>query len=286
MPKETPHVSPFEQIKKLNEYGEEFWSARELAKILEYTEYGKFKPTIKKAEIACANSRQKVTDHFAHVSEMVMIGSGAKRRVANVYLSRYACYLIIENADPSKEIVALGQTYFALQAFKQENLERFEDMSEERRRLFLRDQLVSHTQILAETASEAGVISKDDFAIFQEHGYQGLYGGEKIADIQQRKKLEPQQNVVDYMGSVELAANLFRSTLTEAKLKKEAISDKDTANEAHYMVGMEVRETIKRIDGTLPENLPTPKESTAELRGKESKLLQPRKRPKNQRGET
>jgi DNA-damage-inducible protein D len=277
MREETLHVSPFEQIKQVNDEGQEFWSARELAKVLGYTRYDKFQNAIQKAEVACVNSRQAVEDHMSRVRRMISTGKGARREVEDVYLSRYACYLIIENADPSKEIVALGQTYFAVQAYKQEELERFEDMSEERRRLFLRDQLLSHTQILAQTASGAGVITKMDFAIFQEHGYRGLYGGEKIADIQQRKGLKQEQDVMDFMGSVELAANLFRSTLTEAKLKIDQVSDKATANETHFKVGVEVRETIKRIDGTLPENLPTPSQSISELRGDEGKLLKPEK---------
>ncbi len=173
----TPGISPFESIRRVNEEGFEYWSARGLAKILGYTEYGKFTNAIQKAEAACENSGQKITDHFAHVSEMVSIGSKAKRRVEDVHLSRYACYLLVQNADPSKDIVALGQTYFAIQTRRQEQADELAALSEDQRRIYLRGQLTDHNRQLAEAASHAGVIKPLDFAIFQDHGYMGLYGG-------------------------------------------------------------------------------------------------------------
>ena len=259
--KKLNHVqgSIFESIKKTHESGNEFWSAREIAKTLGYLEYRNFLPVIGKAQEACLNSGQKVADHFVDMHEMVQIGSGAQREVQDVRLSRYACYLIVQNADPSKPIVALGQTYFAVQTRKQEILEQTDYQSlktEDEKRIFLRNQLKVHNKQLAGAAKNAGVITPIDYAIFQDHGYQGLYGGLTSKAIHQQKGLNKGQQILDHMGSTELAANLFRATQTEEKLKRDQVQDKQAAHQTHYEVGRKVRKTIEDIGGTMPEDLP------------------------------
>lgn len=276
------HLSPFEAIRRIAEEGQEYWSARELGKLLGYTEYRKFKNAIQKAEIACENSGQVVVDHFAHVSEMVAIGSGAKRGVEDVFLSRYACYLLVENADPSKPIVALGQAYFAVQTRRQElaDLE-LTTLPEDQKRLILRSEMSIFNSKLAEAAQAAGVIEALDFAIFQDHGYKGLYGL-KAQEIHARKGLKKGQHILDFMGSEELASNIFRAAQTDAKLRRDQVQGKEEANRTHYQVGSEVRRTIQRLGGTTPENLPTPKESIKELEQKERKRLKPGPEEKEQ----
>jgi DNA-damage-inducible protein D len=269
----TEPASPFESIRKESEDGVEYWSARDLARILGYARWDKFKNAIQKAEIACENSGQAVEDHFSRVGNMVQIGSGAQRRIEDFRLSRYACYLVIQNADPSKEIVALGQTYFAVQTRRQEQADEIAGLTEEQKRLYLRGQLTSHNRQLAEAASMAGVVQGIDFAIFQDHGYAGLYGGMRARDIHARKGLKKSQQILDHMGSEELAANLFRATQTDAKLRRESIQGKDKANQTHYEVGRKVRQTIEELGGTLPEELPTPDESIQQLQTKEKKRL-------------
>lgn len=216
----------FENIKHKNEYGQEYWSARELYKILEYTEYNKFEPTIVKAKTACENSNNLISEHFAQVSEMFQIGNGAHRKFANYHLSRYACYLIVQNADPTKQTVALGQTYFAVKTMQQELIENFTTLSEEEKRLATRNEMKFHNKALADAAHNAGVIKPIDYAIFQNCGYQGLYGGLGRKEIHQNKGLTKNQNILDHMGSTELAANLFRATQTEEKLRNENIKTK------------------------------------------------------------
>ncbi len=269
----APHVSPFEVIRRESEDGSEYWSARDLARILNYTEYGKFRNAIQKAEEACQNSGEAVSDHFAHVGGMIETGKGAKRKVEDVRLSRYACYLIVQNADPSKPIVALGQTYFAVQTRRQEIADELAGLTEDQRRLYLRGQLADHNRQLAEAASQAGVVKPIDFAVFQDHGYMGLYGGLKARDIHARKGLKKNQQIPDHMGSTELAANLFRATQTEEKIRREGIKGKDKANRTHFQVGQKVRQTIEELGGTMPEDLPTPKESIQQLQQKEQKRL-------------
>lgn len=242
----------FEEIKRTNEYQSEYWSARQLAKALEYSEFRHFQPVIAKAKEACKNSGQSVKDHFEDVLDMVEIGSSASREVNDVRLSRYACYLVVQNADPSKEIVALGQTYFAIQTRKQEVQEQ---LIEDQKRLFLRGEVTTHNKHLAETASKAGV---KNYAVFTNYGYMGLYGGLKVQDIHRLKKLKKSQKILDHMGSEELAANLFRATQTDAKIKREEIQGEARANQAHHDVGKKVRETIRELGGTMPEKLPTP----------------------------
>jgi DNA-damage-inducible protein D len=253
------HHSIFESIRQFDENGDEYWSSRQLWKILEYTEYRHFIPVIEKAKIACKNSNQDVLSHFEDILEMVQIGLGVERPLDSVKLSRYACYLIVQNADPSKDVVAHGQTYFAVQTRIAEikQMEEYNRLStEEGKRLFLRDELSKHNIQLAEAAKDAGVIEPRDYAIFQNHGYQGLYGGLGAQDIHKRKGLKKSQKILDHMGSAELAANLFRATQAEEKLRREQIKGKSKANATHFEVGAKVRKTIKELGGTMPENLP------------------------------
>jgi DNA-damage-inducible protein D len=225
------HISPFERIRQTAEDGSEYWSARDLAPVLDYTQWRNFEQAIERAIRACRNSGQDPADHFAEVSKMIPTGKGARRKVKDYQLSRYACYLIIQNADPEKEIVALGQTYFAVQTRRQEvsDAELLAGLNEDQRRLYLRGQLADHNRQLSEAANQAGVVTTQDFAIFHDHGYMGLYGGLRAQDIHQRKNLQRGQQILDHMGATELAANLFRATQTEEKLRREQISTKDEA---------------------------------------------------------
>ncbi len=249
----------FERIKRLNDTENEFWSARELGRVLEYSEFRHFKPVIERAKEACKNSGINVLDHIEDILDMVPIGSGAERELEDVRLSRYACYLIVQNADSTKEIVALGQTYFAVQTRLQEiqQMQAYQRLkTEDEKRKFLREEMSLHNKQLAEAAKDAGVVEPLDYAIFQNHGYQGLYGGLTAKDIHSRKGLKKSQQILDHMGSTELAANLFRATQTEEKLRREEIKGKNRANQAHFEVGAKVRKTIEDIGGTMPENLP------------------------------
>lgn len=267
--------SIFEELKKINEFGEEYWSARDFFKILDYSDWRKFFNVIEKAKISCKNSKQNDLDHFVRVDKMVNIGSGAQRDIGDLQLSRYACYLIVQNADPSKKVVALGQTYFAIQTRKQEIQEskEFQKLeSEEEKRLFLRDEMKKHNMYLASAAKEAGVVTGLDYAIFQEHGYKGLYGGLGAKDIHHKKGLKKSQQILDHMGSTEIAANLFRATQTEEKLKRENIYGKSEANKVHKEVGAKVRQTIRELGGTMPEDLPV-EESIKKLESKAKKVL-------------
>lgn len=254
------NLSTFEQIKKIDENGSEFWSARDLGKVLDYLEYRNFKPVIERAKEACVNSGEKVENHFVEFHEMVRIGSGAERRFDDgIKLSRYACYLIVQNADPAKEVVAFGQTYFAVQTRIQEiqKMDEYNRLSsEDEKRLFLRNEMVKHNIHLAAAAKDAGVIKPLDYAIFQNHGYMGLYGGLDAKGIHSIKGLKKSQQILDHMGSTELAANLFRATQTEEKLKNDNIKGKINANKTHFEVGAKVRKTIQELGGTMPENLP------------------------------
>lgn len=240
----------FEEIKRINEHQSEYWSARQLAKALSYKDYRNLETVLKKAKEACKNSGQSVKDHFGDVTEMIKIGKNALRQVSDVHLSRYACYLVMQNADPTKEVVALGQTYFAIQTRKQEVQEQ---LIEDQKRVFLREEITAHNKHLATTATKVGV---KNYGMFTNYGYMGLYGGLKVQDIHKRKKLKKSQKVLDHMGSEELAANLFRTTQTDAKIKREEIAGEARANQAHFEVGKKVRKTIKELGGTMPENLP------------------------------
>lgn len=242
----------FETIKRIDDNGAEYWSSRALAKALEYTDYRKFLNVIDKAKISCQNSSEVIHNHFVHVDEMVPIGSGAERPVDTIYLSRYACYLIVQNSDPTKVVVAKGQTYFTIQTRRQE---RTDTLIEDNKRVFLREEMKKHNMELSKTAAQAGV---ENYAIFQNSGYKGLYGGLISQDIHKRKGLKKSQQILDHMGSEELAANLFRATQTDAKIKRENIKGESSANLAHFEVGQKVRNTIANLGGTMPENLPSP----------------------------
>ena len=283
----------FEDIRQTTKEGVEYWSARNLQKVLEYTSWDKFKVVIQKAFKACEQSGNPVSDHFSQVGKMVKIGMGVERHVPDYdyRLTRYACYLIVQNGDSSKPVIAKGQTYFAIQTRRQELADDkvFQQLDEDKQRLLLRNELKEHNKQLVESASRAGVKSGLDFSIFQNHGYQGLYGGLGAKDIHQRKHLKKGQKILDYMGSTELAANLFRATQTEEKLRRENIKSKAKANQTHHEVGGQVRKTIKSLGGTMPENLPTPEDSIKALEKNQKKHLERGKQKKkiisNKKGE-
>lgn len=242
----------FETIKRKNDNDAEFWSARELGNILGYSEYRHFLPVIEKAKEACINSNQPINEHFEDYIDMIKIGHGAERPISDIKLSRYAGYLVMQNADPSKEIVALGQTYFAIQTRRQEIQDQ---MIEDAKRLDLREEITAHNKHLAEAASMAGV---RNYGTFTNYGYMGLYGGKTMQEIHHKKGLKKSQKILDFMGSEELAANLFRATQTDAKIRREQIKGEALANQTHFKVGQKIRETIKELGGTMPENLQTP----------------------------
>ena len=263
----------FENIKHFDENGNEFWYARELQKALEYTEYGKFLPVIEKAIEACRKTGFDEGNHFAHVSEMVRIGSGAERKMDSYKLSRYACYLIVMNGDPRKEVIALGQTYFAVKTRQKEISDSAAQLSEDEKRLAIRDEVTIRNKFLASSAKAAGVETPVDYAVFQNRGYQGLYNGLGMKDIHKRKGLKKNEQILDHMGATELASNWFRITQTDDKLRRENIKGKEKANETHYAVGKKVRQTIAELGGTMPENLPTPKISAKKLKQERKKAI-------------
>jgi len=271
----TQHHQNFESLKQLTEDGMEFWFARDLQVVLDYNSWNKFEAVIKKAIVACDNSGQHTADHFSHVGKMVQIGSGAERKVKDYKLSRYACYLIVQNADSSKPVIANGQTYFAIQTRRKELEDDtgFQQLSEDQKRLMLRNELAEHNKHLAAAAKDAGVESGLDYAIFQNHGYKGLYGGLDAKGIHQHKGLKKSHKILDHMGSTELAANLFRATQTEEKLKRDSVKGKQQANQTHHEVGAKVRQTIQELGGTMPEDLPTPDKGIPQLKSTQKKLV-------------
>lgn len=268
------HHATFESIRHMDDEGNEFWLARQLATVLDYSQYRHFLPVVERAREACRNSGQAVEDHIEDVLTMVDIGSGAKRRVEDVRLSRYACYLIVQNGDPSKTVIANGQTYFAMQTRRQELADdvKFAQLSEDDKRLAIRNELATHNKYLAAAAQQAGVETGVEFAIFQDHGYKGLYGGLGHKEIHARKGLKKSQKILDHMGSTELAANLFRATQTEEKLRRDKVQGKAQANKTHFEVGRKVRQTIKELGGTMPENLPKPQNSIQQIESAKKKL--------------
>ena len=266
--KPIAHISPFERIKRVNDAGIEYWSSRDFAGVLGYTDYRNFEQVVRKARMACFNSGQRVEDHFVDITEMIEIGKGGMREVAVTLLSRYACYLVVQNADPAKDSVAMGQTYFAVQTRRQELTDQ---AIEDERRLLLRGEMRQHNAQLADAARGAGVIEPFDYAIFQNHGYMGLYGGLTADGIHLRKGLKKGQQILDHMGSTELAANLFRATQTEEKLRRERVKGKDNANRTHREVGAKVRQTIRELGGTMPEEL-SPAESIKKLESRRKAL--------------
>ena len=260
----------FERIKYISKSGTEYWYGRELQVALDYTEWRNFQLVIQKAKQACEASGISVSDHFVDVNKMIPLGKGAQREVEDTAMTRYACYLVMQNADSSKEIVANGQTYFAIQTRRQEVADR-DAAIEASKRIAIRTELATHNAQLADAAKDAGVIEPLDYAIFQNEGYKGLYGGLTAKDIKARKRLPESQQILDHMGSEELAANLFRATQTEAKLRREGIKGKTNAGLAHKEVGEKVRQTIKDLGGTMPEDLPTPEKSIQKLKQEQRK---------------
>ena len=224
---------------------------------------------------SCRQSKNDVNSHFVEVNKMVSLGSGTQRQVDDYMLSRYACYLIVMNGDPRKQVIALGQTYFAVKTRQQELVDNYDELSEDQKRLAIRAEMKRHNKQLADAAHGAGVETPQEYAIFQNYGYMGLYGGLKASDIKRRKGLGKNENILDHMGSTELAANLFRATQTEEKLRRDHVHGKDQANDTHYMVGKKVRKTIEELGGTMPEDLPTPEKSIKQLQSEQDK---PRKK--------
>ncbi len=272
---EAQHHATFEDIRHLDEAGNEYWLARQLARVLDYSQYRHFLPVMERAREACRNSGQRAEDHMEDILTMVEIGSGARREVDDVRLSRYACYLIVQNGDPGKPVIANGQTYFALQTRRQELADdrKFAQLSEDEKRLSIRNELAEHNKHLAAAANDAGVDTPLDYAIFQDHGYKGLYGGLGAKDIHTRKGLKKSQKILDHMGSTELAANLFRATQTEEKLRRDNVRGNTRANQTHFEVGRKVRQTIQELGGTMPEQLPKPDSSIQQIESAKKKQL-------------
>ena len=261
----------FEKIKHVDEIGLEYWCARELMKVLEYTQWRNFKKVIDKAIISCELSKNNIKYHFAEVSKTIIMPKNAQKMVQDYKLSRYACYLIVQNANPSKEVVALGQTYFAVQTRKMElTEEEFLKLSEDDRRLYSRINVANKNLMLLDSAKNAGV---KNYGKFNNYGYMGLYNGETANDIALRKGINENDDILDYMGSEELGANLFRITQTEAKLKKDKINNEEKACNTHFIVGKAVRNTIETLGGTMPEDLPTPDKSIKEIEKEKLKQI-------------
>ena len=261
----------FEDIKHIDENGNDYWLARELQSVLGYHQWRSIDDLIERAKTACKESKHNIDDHFAVQRKMVEIGSKTKRQVLDYKLSRYACYLIVMNGNPKKEIIALGQTYFAIQTRKQELTEKeYSELTEDEKRIYRRNQARKGNFNLNKTAVNSGV---KDLARFHNAGYKGLYNGETADDIFKRKKLRYREDILDNMGSEELADNIFRIAQTDAKLKRDNVDNEYTANLVHYEVGKEVRNSIKKLGGTMPENLPTPNRSLKELE-KDNKKIQ------------
>lgn len=264
------YTSPFDSIKQLDDEGNEYWYARDLQGVLEYSEWRNFFKVVEKAKIACESSSNLVSMHFVDVNKMVEIGNNTLREVDDIKLTKYACYLIAMNGDPRKEVIALAQTYFAVKTHEQEQLEL---QKEDSLRLQIRQDIKEHNISLAEAANQAGIKEPKDYAIFQNEGYKGLYGGLGVKQIHAKKGLKKSQKILDHMGSTELAANLFRATQTDEKLRREGIKGKENANKVHHDVGAKVRQTIKELGGTMPEDLDTPKKSIQQIKKESQKKL-------------
>lgn len=259
----------FDDIRHIDELGNEYWEARELMIALGYSKWGNFKKVIDKSKISCNISNNNVNDHFADVGKTVPMPSGAKPKIIEDYkLSRYACYLIVQNSDPRKKAVALGQTYFAIQTRKMEiTEEEYSKLSEDEKRLYTRINVKNKNKYLFDTAKKAGV---SNYGRFNDYGYRGLYAGETAKQIAKRKGIDPtKEDILDYMGSTELAANLFRITQTDEVLKNKKVNNEDEACKTHHTVGQAVRQTIRKIGGTMPEKMPTPEKSIKEIEKEE-----------------
>ena len=262
--------SPFESIKQIDNDGNEYWFARDLQEVLEYSEWRNFSKIIEKAKNACETSGHRVQSEFVDTNKLVDVGANLQRSIQDIVLSRYACYLIAMNGDPRKEVIALAQTYFAVKTHEQEQLELQKEDSLRRQ---IRQDIKEHNISLAEAANQAGIKEPRDYAIFQNEGYKGLYGGLGVKQIHARKGLKKSQKILDHMGSTELAANLFRATQTDEKLRREGIKGKPQANKVHHDVGAKVRQTIKELGGTMPEDLDTPTKSIQQIKKERQKKL-------------
>lgn len=262
--------SPFESIKQIDNDGNEYWFGRDLQEVLEYSEWRNFSKIIEKAKNACETSGHRVQSEFVDTNKLVDVGANLQRSIQDIVLSRYACYLIAMNGDPRKEVIALAQTYFAVKTHEQEQLEL---QKEDSLRLQIRQDIKEHNISLAEAANQAGIKEPRDYAIFQNEGYKGLYGGLGVKQIHARKGLKKSQKILDHMGSTELAANLFRATQTDEKLRREGIKGKPQANKVHHDVGAKVRQTIKELGGTMPEDLATPTKSIQQIKKERQKKL-------------
>ena len=261
----------FEDIKHIDEVGNEYWHARELQVALEYKRWDKFCKVIENAKITCKKSKYAVSNHFSHLGKMINLGKGGKRKVEDYKLSRYACYLIVQNGDSRKKMIALGQTYFAIQTRKQELSEKeYSMLTEDEKRFYQRNLTRKGNYSLNMVARNVGVRNFDKF---HNAGYKGLYGGETANDIARRKKLRYREDILDNMNEDELVANLFRINQTKQKLLKDKVQGENNASDIHYEVGKKVRKAIKDIGGTMPENLPTPEKSLKELEKENKKLI-------------
>ncbi len=270
-------IADFEAAGQVDDAGNEFWFARDLQQLLGYGKWEHFSSVVEKAKASCIQSGHPVEDHFPGVGKMVAIGSGATREIEDIALSRYASYLVAQNGDSRKQPVAFAQTYFAIQTRRQEVREQedsdnFTPLPEDEKRLLLREEIKAHNKALASAAKDAGVVSPVEFAVFQTHGYKGLYGGLDVNGIRSQKGLKKTAKILDHMGSTELAANLFRATQTEEKLKRENVKGKSAANKTHHEVGRKVRQTIAEIGGTMPEDLPAA-EDIAKIEKKRQKQI-------------
>lgn len=262
----------FEDIKNTKEDGTEYWNARELSEVLQYKKWENFMKVIDRAKLSCRNSGFEIEYHFPEVRKIVEAGA-TKKKIIDYELSRYACYLIVQNGDPRKEVIALGQTYFAIQTRRQEVADYFNQLDEDNKRLVIRGDIKQWNQMLLEAAHNAGVITNEEYAKFQNAGYMGLYGGLTVEDIHEKKELKKNEKILDFMGSTELIANLFRISQTEEKLKKDKINNCNRATETHYEVGTKVRKAIEDIGGTMPEDLPVPEKSIKQIEKEQLKKL-------------
>lgn len=268
----TQHNNTFESIRHIDENGKEYWLARDLQEVLDYAKWENFLNVINKAKMSCQIAGYSVQNHFPDIRKKVFLGYNVEREIDDIALSRYACYLIVQNADPSKPVIAQGQAYFAIQTRRQELTDEaaIARLDEDDKRLHLRKEIASHNKDLASAAKDSGVTR---YGIFQDEGYKGLYGGLGNKDIHKRKDLKPGKQILDHMGSTELAANFFRVTQAADKLRRESIKGESAANRTHREVGAKVRQTIKELGGTMPEDLPTPDKSIKQVEAAKKKKL-------------
>jgi DNA-damage-inducible protein D len=263
----------FDDLKRVDELGVERWSARDLMLPLGYTKWENFSKVIDRAMLSCDTAGFDIKYHFPPLRKMVQIGSETNREILDYHLSRYACYLIVQNGDPRKKQIARGQTYFAIQTYRQELSDKYNQLAEDKKRLLLRGDIKQMNQLLVEAAKDAGIITDEEYAVFQNRGYEGLYGGLSVSEIHELKKLNEKDKILDFMGSEEMIANLFRISQTQSKIKRENIASKEHASHIHFTVGKEVREAIMRLGGIVPEKLPTPSRSIIELEKEAIKKL-------------